>query len=142
MSLTDDEYTCLAICGQGESLAAIGRWKPSLERLAARGFVHCHDVANHVITEAGRKALQEREAEDDEALTKVIRKSLGFRNAQFQAQQEAEAAAQALARAAKASTYETGDTVNVALLKWRDTVMLRAKDILDEQDGPGRPLLR
>ena len=63
--LSDDEYTCLSICGQGESLAAIGRWKPSVESLVAKGLLLHHDIANHTITDAGRQALQERETQDD-----------------------------------------------------------------------------
>ena len=139
--LSDDEYTCLAICAQGESLAAIGRWKPALESLSSAGFVHRHDIANHVITDAGRKALQERETQDEEALTQVLRKGIEVNNGRLHAKAFAEEAAQALAKAARASVIVTGDTLDAALRSWAVAVLQRANEVLDEQVGPGRRLL-
>ena len=138
MSLTDDEFTCLAICGEGESLAAIGRWKPSVESLVAKGFLRHHDVANHTITDAGRKALQERNHQDDQAYHQILDHGRQVQNARSQAQISVEAAAHALAVAAKALALESGDSLHTTLMQAMATAGTRALEILH---GSGRPVL-
>ena len=141
MSLTDDEFTCLSICGQGESLAAIGRWKPSVESLVAKGFLQHHDIANHTITPKGREALAQREKDADEAYWQILQTAGQLQNGRSQAQLSAEEAAQALAVAARASSAVTGKPASNEVIRWGAVVVDRAMEILDDRPRSGRPVL-
>ena len=57
--LTNDELTVLMVASRGESMIPIGRWAQSLKSLAARDYMRARDEANYVITDAGRRAMDE-----------------------------------------------------------------------------------
>lgn len=125
--LLDDEYTCLMIMAQGESLAAIGRWEKACCSLVEKGLAIRHDKFNHSITDAGRQACGEREQADDDALRRLVPQ---IKIAQDSARGHVEAAAQHLARAALASAPVTGDAPETALVAWNLEVLKRARELL------------
>jgi hypothetical protein len=129
--LSDDEFTCLSICGQGESLAAIGRWKPSVESLVAQGLLYCHDVANHVITQAGKKALAERAQEDEKEYRQILDQGRQIQNGRSEVERQVEIAGQALAKAAKAKEVATGITLYEGLRESVGAAYGRAAEILN-----------
>lgn len=72
--LSSDERTVLMIAAEGQYMIPIGRWEQPIKALAARGFLHKLDDVNYVITEAGRAASNESEADAWNDLVKVSRK--------------------------------------------------------------------
>ena len=70
--LTEDEFTCLLLANEGEYLAPIGRWKAPILALTSRGLMRKIDVVNYVVTEDGRRACEERNSEDERALSSLL----------------------------------------------------------------------
>ena len=70
--LTEDEFTCLLLAAEGEYLAPIGRWKAPILALTSRGLMRKIDMVNYVVTEDGRRACEERNAEDERALSSIL----------------------------------------------------------------------
>jgi len=127
--LTDDEYAVLLIAAEGESLMPIGRWKPAVESLVAKGYLRQLDPFNNVITTEGRKAVGKREQGDTAALKQALGQVADVRT---EAQKAVEAAAQSLAKAAKSSVRATGDTAQSAVLAWNVEVLRRAMELVSE----------
>lgn len=74
-TLTQDEFTLLLIAAEGESMMPIGRWKEPLLALTERGLMHKNDEANYEITAEGRKACDERNADDDKSLRALLERN-------------------------------------------------------------------
>ena len=70
--LTEDEFTCLLLAAEGEYLAPIGRWKVPILALTSRGLMQKIDMVNYVVTEDGRRACEERNYEDERALSSLL----------------------------------------------------------------------
>ncbi len=67
--LSSDEITCLAIMHDGTNMLAIGRWKPAIESLAAKGYARQLDVFNYVATKEGKIAAEQfDEGQSDDVL--------------------------------------------------------------------------
>lgn len=130
MSLTDDEFTVLAIAGHGESMLPIGRWEPSVKSLVAKGFLHAQDKFNNTITDAGREALAARDKEDEAGFRQILESGAKISNARTQAMQSVEQAAVHLAMAARASSIATGDTEQISVERWTPEVVKRAFELL------------
>lgn len=128
-TLSDDEYTVLLIAAEGESMLPIGRWQAPVENLVSRGLLRSLDRFNNVITSAGRKAIGERNKEDETAIRQASRQVL---DAHTEARQAVEDSAQALARAAKASVKATGDQAITAVLSWNAEVLRKAMELVRE----------
>lgn len=128
-ALSDDEFTVLLIAAEGESLMAIGRWRPAVESLIERGYLRSLDRFNNVITSEGHKAIGDRNKEDEGAIRQASKQVV---EAQGSARKYAEEAAQALAKAAKASVNATGDKTDVSVLNWNAEVLRRALELVRE----------
>jgi hypothetical protein len=134
MTITDDEFSVLMIADRGEYMLAIGRWQKPTEDLTRKGFLKCEIIAGgpqYSITPAGREAIVGREAEDDKKLGAIIEQGHRIGTAHKTAREHAEAAAQAIAECAKASSPMTGDTPEAAARKWAPIVLERALDIIN-----------
>lgn len=70
--LTNDELTLLMLADNGEFLAPIGRWKPSILALTEKGFLRKVNDVNYVITPAGSAARSAGEQAADQALVDVL----------------------------------------------------------------------
>lgn len=70
--LTEDEFTCLLLAVEGEYLAPIGRWKAPILALTSRGLMQKIDEVNYVVTADGRRACEERNSEDERALSSLL----------------------------------------------------------------------
>ena len=70
--LTQDEFTVLLIAAEGESMMPIGRWKEPLLALTERGLMLKNDGFNYVITALGRKAVTDRNDNDDADLRRLM----------------------------------------------------------------------
>ena len=70
--LTEDEFTCLLLAAEGEYLAPIGRWKVPILTLTSRGLMQKIDEVNYVVTADGRRACEERNSEDERALSSLL----------------------------------------------------------------------
>ncbi len=121
--LSDDEFTCLMITAQGESIMPIGRWERPVESLVAKGYLERHDKFNNTITPAGRAALQKRDHDDTTAMVTTFRAAADM---QAKARSSADAAVMMLVEAAKASVSATGDTMQVAVMRWGQEIVQRA----------------
>lgn len=77
--LSVDELAILQILADAGArpMAAIGRWKTSVLDLTKRGFLRALDPVNYVITDAGRKALRDAEADNDRGLVRAINRLRG-----------------------------------------------------------------
>lgn len=132
-SLTSDEMAVLMIAERGEYMLAIGRWASPVESLTTKGFLK-KDIINggpqYTITEAGRAAIVDRDHEDDKQLGAIIEQGSRIGAAQKIARDQAEIAAQALAKAAKAGAV-LGDTPETSARKWMPVIMERALDIIN-----------
>ena len=128
-TLSDDEFTVLLIAAEGESLMPLGRWQAPVENLVARGYLRQLDRFNNVITTEGRKAIGARNHEDESAIKQA---SKDVRVAQAEARLAADDAAEALARAAKASVRATGDRADTAVLNWNAEVLRKALELVRE----------
>lgn len=126
MALTDDEYTVLMIHQEGGSVAAIARWEKPCDSLVARGLLTRHDKFNHSITSAGRQAVKEREAQDDQALRGVVQKVGDAATTQASIQECVRQAADLLAQAARASSLVTGQTLATDVQRWGEVVIQEA----------------
>ena len=129
--LTQDEASVLMIAAQGQSLIAIGRWEKPIDSLVKRGLLHANDKFNNVITDAGAKALEGHERNEDAVLLKVINKQLEAQHTQTNIQTFAEQAAQLLAQAARTSAEVTGDTETWAADQWGQVIIKRARELLE-----------
>ncbi|MDE2099024.1 MAG: hypothetical protein KGL39_17350 [Patescibacteria group bacterium] len=125
--LTDDQFTLLMIANNGDILAPIGRWKESVFVLVEKGLLVRHNEVNYGITLEGKKAVAERDREDEAAFGQLLSSAHQTRS---QAQQLAEQAAQNLATAARNSSSVTGDDPIEALRQWSEQAVKRALELL------------
>jgi hypothetical protein len=130
--MTNDEFTCLEICGQGEMLAPIGRWEAPVKALAARKLLVAHDAFNYGITDAGREALEAHGKEEDAILAAYIEKSNKAATGLEAARRELNKCATVLAAAAKASAAINGDAPEVAARLWGKAIIDQAIQILKD----------
>lgn len=131
--LTEDELTCLGICAQGESLAAIGRWEPSVDALVEKGLLVRHDKFNNTITPAGRAALAGETADADEAFRAAISKSLHVRDSAWQFNEFVARAAQEMAINAQALERAAGFSAVVTIHTWIDMLRKQTLAVLDQK---------
>lgn len=131
--LTEDELTCLGICAQGESLAAIGRWEPSVDALVEKGLLVRHDKFNNTITPAGRAALAGETADADEGFRAAISKSINVRNAAWQFDVFAAHTAREMAVNAQALERAAGFSAVVTIHTWIDMLRKQALAVLDQK---------
>ena len=129
-NLTDDEYAVLMIHQEGGSVAAVAWWEKPCDSLVARGLLKRHDKFNHGITTAGRQAIKEREAQDDQALrgalTGMAQKMDSAASTQASIQEFVRQAADLLAQAARASSLVTGDAPAVSAQRWGEVIINEA----------------
>ena len=133
MTITDDEFSVLMIAARGEYMLAIGRWEAPCKALAAKGMMQVQMLnggPQYTITEAGRAAIQDREKEEDRNWGALIEAGSRLGAAQKTAREHVEAAAQAIAKAAKAGSAP-GDTPESAARKWMPAILERALDIIN-----------
>src|SRR5690349_11032406 len=78
-SLTEDEFTVLAIAAEGESMMPLGRWEQPVERLVELGYLERTDKFNNYITATGRIAMHEYQKGADTALGQALVKANGMR---------------------------------------------------------------
>jgi len=97
---------------------------------SARGLMQKNDEVNYAITLEGRKAVAERDREDDAALRQVLEGSNKIANARTQTQLSVEQAAQCLAQAAKASSLAMDDDPLVALQRCGKEALRQALELL------------
>lgn len=135
--LSPDEKTVLLIAQEGEPMMPIGRWKPAVESLVAKGLLrprsHAGDPTgyfNHHITEAGKAAVVEADKEDDAALGRLIEASSRVGHAQKKARSSAEQIAVQLVDLVEASIAVTGDSKEHALREWGRVVLERALEMV------------
>ena len=126
-NLTDDQFTVLMIANNGDMLAPIGRWKEPVLELTRKGLMQRMDEMNYAITLEGAKAVNERDREDEAALTAVLASGHQVR---YQMQTLVEQAAQNLAKAARDSSSVTGDDLIYALKQWSEQALKRALELL------------
>ena len=70
--LTADEFVVLMLAAEGESMIPIGRWKQPILALTERGLMKKNDAVNYAITAEGRKACDQRNADDDTDLRRLL----------------------------------------------------------------------
>ena len=128
--VTDDQFTCLMIANNGDSLAPIGRWKEPVLELARKGLLQRLNEVNYAITLEGRKACAERDREDDAALGRLLESSSKVGQVQRQSVELVESAAQNLAAAASWSAKVTGDDPIYALRQWSEQALKRALELI------------
>lgn len=139
-SLSPDEKTVLLIAQEGEPMMPIGRWKPAIEALVARGFIKPHPhpgdptgYFNHRITPAGQAACIEADKEDDAALGRLIEASSRVGHAQKQARSHAEQIAVQMVDLVEASVKVTGDSRETALREWGKVILERALEMMRQR---------
>lgn len=137
MTLSPDERTVLLIAAESEPMMPIGRWKPAVEALVARGYLKPHPHPgdptghfNHRITDEGKAALPDMEAEDDAALRDIILRSNHIGHQQAKLRATAEAIAVQLVDLAEASVAVTGDEKTIAIRNWSRVILVRAEEML------------
>lgn len=127
MDISNDEMTVLALCYQGQSVMAIGRWEGPCEHLVELGLLEQHDKFNHSITSAGEKVYTDAQTQADDNLAKAL---IGQHNAGVAYRKKAEELAQQLATlvkdAAKATSHDLSTAANNAL----NAIQLRVNEIL------------
>jgi len=126
--LTDDEATVLQIAAQQGTIGAVGRWEAPVKSLVKRGLLQdmTGDFFNCQITEAGKSASAESEAELDRALGRMRKMAI----AQKQCQDEAEQCARVLCHMAMTCHTIKGDDKAFAAEQWGRVIIDRAKELL------------
>ena len=125
--LTDDEFVCLSLAGNGENMLAIGRWEKSIDHLVELGFMSRYDKFNHGITKTGRAALADHEKKVDGALKQAL---YGARQQVDTYRDQVEQAAQCLAGAARKKQELTSQLPNQAVYELGEAIKARALEIL------------
>jgi hypothetical protein len=126
--LTDDEATVLQIAAQHGTIGAIGRWEAPVKSLVKRGLLQdmTGDFFNCQITESGKSASAESEAELDRALVRMREMAM----VQKQCQDEAEQCARVLCHMAMTCHAIKGDDKAYAAEQWGKVIIARAKELL------------
>ena len=119
MTLTDQEYTVLMICNEGQSIAAIGPWEKPCDNLVESGFLQRHDKFNHSITAKGRQALHAYEEKVDLGLVEACNK---VAVAKTQAQLSIEECVKQMVIAVRATNLATGESYTDATNRWMQIV--------------------
>ncbi len=104
--LTNDEIACLAIMHDGTNMLAIGRWKPAIEALAAKGYARQLDVFNYVATKEGKIAAETFDQSQSDDVLRIHKQIADVRG---QARRALEDAAKALVEAANCQNKLTGE---------------------------------
>ena len=125
--LTDDEFVCLSLAGNGENMMAIGRWEKAMDHLVELKLLSRYDKFNHGITNAGRSALAEHEKQVDGALKQALS---GARQQVDTYRDQVEQAAQCLAGAARKKQELTSQLPNQAVYELGEAIKARALEIL------------
>lgn len=128
--ITDDEFTVLMIAERGETMIPIGRWEQPVKDLAARGLLRMLNDVNYVITDSGRKAVAERDRQDDQVFARMLQTGSAISVAANQLKGQAERMAQTLAEMARVSAQVTGESNLYALGRWIAIVQRRAQELL------------
>lgn len=136
--MTDDELTILTIAGTGESMMAIGRWKPAVEQLALLGLLKKLDPFNYVITLRGKAVLKDKNHEQDETFKHAYQDYNNTQNHRQQMLESSEQAAVNLSHAARAAVRLTGRPANQAVWEISQQVLQRALELL-EKTADDRP---
>jgi hypothetical protein len=137
MTLTNDEKTVLLIAAQDQPMMPIGRWRAPAEELVRKKYLKPtpHDgdpegFFNLRITPSGRKAVDDAEVEDDQALRDMVMLNASIQHSQAQIRANAEQIAVQLVDLAQASQKVTGDPPPAALEKWARLILKRALEML------------
>lgn len=132
--LSQDELTVLLIAAKGEPMIPIGRWKPAVEKLIARGYMkplsHSGDPTGHFnnyITPEGQLVV---ERADDDSFREMLTVSTSITHEQRKARAAAEQIAVQLVDLAEASHKVTGDDRVAALEKWSRQILTRALEMM------------
>ena len=104
--LTNDEITCLAIMHDGTNMLAIGRWKPTIEGLATKGYARQLDAFNYVATPQGKVAAEEFDQGQSDDVLRIHKQIAETRK---KARECLEESAKQLAEAAKCQEKLTGE---------------------------------
>lgn len=135
--LSSDEKTVLLIAQAGGPMAPIGRWKASVESLAAKGFLrprpHPGDPTgyfNHHITRAGEAAAIECDREDDAALGRLIETASSTGRIQRKCASHAEQIAVQIVDLVELSVQATGSSKLDAAKQWGEVIGNRVKEML------------
>lgn len=130
--MTPDEVTILMIAAEGQSMLAIGRWKPAVESLSLLGLLKKLDPFNFVITDLGRKALETVNQADDKDFRTAHGEYTETENFRTQMLQSAEQAALHLSYAARAASNLNGLTPNQSAWEISQQVLQRALTLLED----------
>jgi hypothetical protein len=139
MTLSSEEQTVLLIAAAGEPLMPIGRWKPAVESLVAKGFMKPHPhpgdptgYFNHRITAAGAAVANQAEQETDDLLGEILTRSSQIGYEQKKARAQAEQIAVQLVDLAELSSQVTGETKIETLRRWSEIILTRALEMLQK----------
>lgn len=125
--LSDDEWTCLMIAAEGESMMAIARWEPAIDSLVAKGLMYRNDKFNNFITPAGREAAQQHEKKTDDA---TLRLGIEVHNTRVRAKQILEEAAAKLAESAQMGQRVQGGPIDGHVEQAAKAIIERAKELV------------
>lgn len=135
--LTPDEKTVLLIAHAGGPMAPIGRWKEPTLSLVAKGFLkprpHPGDpdgYFNHHITDAGKDAAVELDAEDDAALGQMLELASRAGNVQRKCASHAEQIAVQMVDLVELSMHATGGSKLDEVKRWGEVIGKRVLEML------------
>lgn len=129
-NLTDHERAVLMLAAEGKSMIPIGIWEKPILNLTVLGLLQKFDSVNYGITDAGRKILNDVQAEEDDDFKRAFAKVSDDRNAQQQAVQSTTQAAQHLVFAAKAAAKLSGNTPEQECWQIGQATISRAMELL------------
>lgn len=128
--LTDDEYSVLMIVAEGGTIGPIGHWEKPVKALHMRGLLYQHNAWNYGKTEAGEKALAEREKEYDAQLGQILTGANALAVAASEARVAAEESAKHLANAIRVSAKAAGQTREAVARQWSAAIIARALELV------------
>jgi hypothetical protein len=125
--LTQDELTVLMIAAEGQSMMPIGRWEAPVESLVKQGLLRRADKFNNFITEAGRKAVEDGDNANIEAIIETRDK---IEIAKKKIAERAKVIANLLVELATYSAFVTGENKFTALKRCSQIIFDQAKEKL------------
>ncbi len=131
--MTNDEYTCLMIMGEGQNLIRMRdtRWWGALNSLEAKGWCKPIGNENFVITEQGRAALAGHEETLDGELRRTLTVQSRIQENQRAMHAKMQEAIAALVSAAQIAALTTGESEGTCFNKLVAEITLRARDQLN-----------
>lgn len=128
MALTDDEYSCLMIMGQGQNLIRMRdtRWYAPLTSLQAKGFCKSIGNENFVISAEGEAALAEHETGLEDDLRLTLNAGRRLNNVRTHMLSCLNDATNSVVSAARAAHEATGESFPSAINKILDEIRIAA----------------